>query len=117
MYTFVHAAHETLKARCGANYSGVCANFYLDPGTNDLLLEEMLKASFVDPSGARFEFIGREGNIGREIVYFDGSQMTTVSFLGGNLQFYTIVFLGWNHYENILAKGENGGKQHFLLLP
>ncbi|XP_053375883.1 uncharacterized protein LOC123533310 [Mercenaria mercenaria] len=83
VFTFVRAAHETLEIQCGENYIGVCAKFHSDPNTNTILLQKMKEASFYDLSGTTFSFIGKEGNTGREIVLFDGSEMRKVADFAG----------------------------------
>lgn len=85
MYTFVAAAHETLKIQCGENYEGVCSKFYSDPSTNSILLQKMKEVSYIDQSGTTFTFIGKEGNTGREIVLFDGTQTRKVSVCYTNI--------------------------------
>lgn len=78
VYTFVAAAHETLKEQCGETYDGVCSKFYSDPETNSILYSKLTEVGFQDESETTFNFIGKEGSTGREIVLFDGSQMTKV---------------------------------------
>ena len=43
----------------------------------------------MDPSGARFEFVGREGSTSRDIHLFDGTTMTRVSGLFILSKFFT----------------------------
>lgn len=81
VYSFIAAAHDTLKVQCGENYDGVCTKFYTDPNTNKILYSKITNVGFQDDSGSTFQFIGKEGNTGREITLYDGSQMTTVSKL------------------------------------
>ena len=55
--------------------------FASDPQTNTILLQQMRDVHFVDPSGSRFEFVGREGSTSRDIHLFDGTSMSRVSIL------------------------------------
>ncbi|WAR03383.1 GRM7-like protein [Mya arenaria] len=83
VYTYIAATDETLKIQCGENYSGVCAKFYTDPNTNTILYSKLTDVSFQDDSGSTFQYIGKEGNTGREITLFDGSTMTKVADFAG----------------------------------
>lgn len=89
VYSFVWAVHETLKIQCGQDYTQkVCTKFYSDPNTNTIILTKMRESVFRDDSGANFEFTGKEGNTGREIVLYNGLQTSKIAdFAGASVHF------------------------------
>ncbi|KAH3888875.1 hypothetical protein DPMN_012917 [Dreissena polymorpha] len=87
VYSFVQAAHHTLREQCGDNYNGMCARFYTDVDTNSILYDKLKTIGFSDDSRSTFSFIGQEGNTRREIALFDGAKMRTFAdFTGATIE-------------------------------
>ncbi|XP_052073189.1 uncharacterized protein LOC127711239 isoform X2 [Mytilus californianus] len=68
VYAAAIGIDSALKRVCGEDYSTVCEKFRNEANRRDILMENILKANFSDPTGSEFTFTDkRDGNKGYQM--------------------------------------------------
>ena len=68
VYAAAIGMDSALKSVCGQNYSTVCEKFRNDANRRDILMSNILEATFSDPTGSDFKFTDkRDGNKGYQM--------------------------------------------------
>lgn len=82
VFSAAYGLDDVLKSQCGANYTTICEQFKNNHNRHTMLRDSVLKSSFVDPSGSRFNFRTdrRDGNKG--YILYDIKERMTMNELG-----------------------------------
>ena len=68
VYAAAIGIDSALKLVCGVDYSTVCEKFRNDANRRDILMDNILKSNFTDPTGYEFSFTDqRDGNKGYQM--------------------------------------------------
>lgn len=92
VFSAAYGLDDTLKTLCGVNYTTVCEQFKNNRNRHNLLVQSVLKSSFVDPSGVTFSFRPdrRDGNKG--YVLYDLKERMSMNELGYTYEKVMLVF-------------------------